>query len=582
MAAIFDTSFIGGDAIFDTSFADEAPVAMTLVTDIDAGNVSAGSTTITDADTAEPTVNLAHRTDAGDWRHLHFAVENAAGKRPIFKAPRTTRYNNATPGTEYRPVWTQDFVTWTRAPSRTLTGGTSGTIDWQFTDPLPAGRVYIATQPLGRQADAVALTTHLLTAHASVASPTASAGAGGVFFTSPAETDGIGRAVGGNPMYAIDLKFGGSTTDGGPKRKLVMISGIHAAGEQTCWISFMHCLDFILNSSAAAAVALRANWDISLYYNITPNGIVSGDNRTNPSRSDDPNRIWHTPNVEIAATQAAIIADLDGGRFDAFFSWHGWSSTPTTSPFLGWLSPTQYALGTRSAATQAFIDAGTTIFGIAPTFDTSGTSTTDVWWAESQGAVISFDAETQQNGTTDPAAYQLTGESWAKTLQAVDADGLFWESSGASGELHATISDVTATLAGTAGVSGELHATVSDVTATLEGMAGGAGVSGELHGTVSDVVATFEGLTEASVLRLNALLREFPPSTALFAGTVEVIVLSTPAPRSLVYQAEGISISEGALEITGAAFSTLGEIFDVVIIESNTVRGVFQATVVEP
>lgn len=520
MAAIFDSFFVTGDAVFDASFEDDLPVAMTLVTDFDAGNVSQGSTTITGADTSTPTVNIVARADAGDWRHLFFAVENAAGKSPIFKAPRTTRYNNTAPDVEYRPVWTQDFVTWTRAPSRTLVGGTSGTIDWQFTDPLPAGRVYIATQPLGRQADAVALTSRLLTTYSSVASPTASADAGGVFFTSPAETDGIGRAVGGNPMYAIDLKFGGSTTDGGPKRKLVVISGIHAAGEQTCWIPFMRFLDFVLDSSDAAAVALRANWDISLYYNITPNGIVSGDNRTNPSRSDDPNRIWHTPNVEIAATQAAIIADLGGGRFDAFFSWHGWSMTPTTSPFLGWLSPTQYDLGTRSAATQAFIDSGTTIFGVAPTFDTSGTSTTDVWWAESQGAGIAFDAEVQQNGTTDPAVYQLIGESWAKTLQAVDAAGEFWESTGAaSGTLNATISDVIATLEGTAGgagVSGELHTTLANVTATLTGTVTAAG---ELHATISNIVATISG-TAAVSGELHATISNV---TATLTGVIVVL-----------------------------------------------------------
>ncbi|HEX7720280.1 MAG TPA: hypothetical protein VF389_10775, partial [Woeseiaceae bacterium] len=321
-----------------------AAVPIVLVTDIDAGNVSQSATVITGADTAEPVIDIEHRPDAGDWRHLHFAVENAEGKRPIFRAKRTTRYSNATtPPIEFRLLWTQDFITWTRAPSRTLTGGTTGTIDWQFTDPLPAGRVYIATQPLGRQSDAVALTTRLLTDYPSVVTPTASADAGGVYFTSPAENDGTGRPCGGHPLYALDLKFGGSTTDGQPKRKLVIISGIHAAGEQTCWIPFVRFLDFVLDSADAAAVALRANWDLSLYYNITPNGIYSGDNRTNPSRHDDPNRILDDPNVEIAATVAAIIADLAGGRFDAFFSWHGWGSH--TNPFLMYLSPSQYNAG---------------------------------------------------------------------------------------------------------------------------------------------------------------------------------------------------------------------------------------------
>lgn len=432
----------------------EASVAMTLVTDIDAGNVSQGSTTITGADTSTPTVNIVARADAGDWRHLFFAVENAEGKSPIFKAPRSSRYNNPTPDTEYRPVWTQDFITWTRAPSRSLVGGTTGTIDWQFTDPLPSGRVYVATQPLGRQADAVALTTRLLTDYPSVISPAASSDSGGVFFTSPAETDGIGRAAGGHPLYGLKARFGGSTTDGGPKRKLVVISGIHAAGEQTCWIAFVRFLNFVLDSSDAAAVAVRANWDIDLYYNITPNGVYSGHNRTNPSRTGDPNRIWDAPNVEIAATQAAILNEIDGGRFDAFFSWHGFSSE--TKPFLMYLTSAEYNAGTRSALTQAFIDEGTTLFGVSPTLETSGTNNTDVWWALTNGAAVAIDTEVQQNGSTAPETYQHIGESWAKTLQAVDAAGEFWApSETAAGEVAAlSLSAPASTAAASTSASG--------------------------------------------------------------------------------------------------------------------------------
>lgn len=566
MSAVFDSYFVSGDAVFDASFADAPAGSLTLVTDIDAGNVSQGSTTITGADTSEPVVNLAHRPDAGNWRHLHFAVENAEGKRPIFKAPRTTRYTNSDPSSEYRPVWTQDFVTWTRAPSRTLSGGTSGTIDWQFTDPLPAGRVYIATQPLGRQADAVALTSRLLTTYSSVASPTASADAGGVFFTSPAENDGTGRACGGHPLYAVDLKFGGATTDGGPKRKLVVIAGIHAAGEATSWIPFMRFLDYILDSSDAPAVAVRANWDITCYYNITPNGVYSGDNRTNPSRGSDPNRIWDAPNVEIAATQAAILDDIDGGRFDAFFSWHGWSSS--TNPFLMYLIGPEYTAGTRSALTQAFIDEGTTIFGGAPSLSTSGTNNTDVWWAITNGAAFAADTEVQQNGSTAASTYQLTGESWAKTLQAVDAAGEFWESTGAaSGTLNATISDVTATLEGTAGggagVSGELHTTLTDITATLTGTAGGAGVSGELHSTLSDATATLEGST-AAVGELHASTSDV---IAILAGYVTITGELHATVSDIIAMISGVSLGPAGvdLEIVKRWCRIDGSEFDVIL-----------------
>jgi len=543
MSAIFDSSYVSGDAIFDVSYADEIDGDIVLVTAIDAGNVSQGSTVITAADTSEPVINLAHRTDAGDWRHLHFAVENAAGRRPIFKAPRTTRYNNPTPDTEYRPVWTQDFATWYRAPSRTLTGGTSGTIDWQFDEAFPAGRVYVATQPLGRQADAVALTARLLDDYSTVCSPADSADAGGVFFTSPAENDGTGRACGGHPLYALQLRFGGATTDGGPKRKLVVMSGIHAAGEQTCWIPFVRFLNFILDSSDAAAVAVRANWDIDLYYNITPNGVYSGHNRTNPSRSGDPNRIWDAPNVEIAATQAAILADIDGGRFDAFFSWHGFSSE--TSPFLMYLSSTQYNSGTRSDLTQAFIDEGTTLFGVAPTLESSGTNNTDVWWAETNGAAVAIDTEVQQNGSTAAATYQHIGESWAKTLRAVDADGLFW--SAPVGDLIAFGGDSDAALTGWVGVRGSLIATGEASSAALSGSIGA--TDGALHAVGADSAATLSG----QIVARGALAASGYDTTAMLSGWVGVRgSLAASGGDSSATLGGSVTTADGMLIATGS------------------------------
>ena len=401
----------------------EDAVPLVLVTDIDAGNVSQSLSTVSDPTSAAPVISLAHRSDAGSWRHLLFALDGAAGKRPVFKAPRSTRYTNTDPTADYRPVWTHDFKTWVRAPSRQLVGGASGTIEWQFTDPFPDGRVYIATQPLGRQIDATYLAEELLADYSSVCSPISSANAQGVFFTSPAENDGTGRAVGAHPLYGLRLRFGGVTNDGGPKRRLVMIAGIHAAGEATSWLPFVNCLRWMLDSASAEAVAFRANWDVDLYYNITPNGLYGGNNRRNFRGASDPNRIWDNPDAQIAATQSAILSEIAGGRFDAFYSWHAWSSA--SSPFLCYVTPSQANVGTRTAVMQAMIDTATAIFGTSASITSSGTYNTDVWWAEQQGCPVAFDTEVQQNGSTDPAIYQAIGESWAKTLQAVDAAGWF-------------------------------------------------------------------------------------------------------------------------------------------------------------
>lgn len=565
MSAIFDSSYVSGDAIFDVSYADEVSGDIVLITAIDAGNVSQGSTVITGASTAEPVVNLAHRPDAGEWRHLHFALENAEGRRPIFKAPRTTRYTNSNPATEYRPVWTQDFVTWYRAPSRTLTGDVTGTIDWQFDEPFPAGRVYVATQPLGRQADAVALTVRLLDDYSTVCSPADSADAGGVYFTSPAELDGTGRECGGHPMFALQLRFGGSTTDGGPKRKLVMIAGLHAAGEQTSWVPFLRFLDFVLDSVDAAAVALRSNWDINLYYNITPNGVYSGDNRTNPSRGSDPNRVWDSPNAEVGATQTAILAGIDGGRFDAFMSWHSYSSH--TNPFIAYSSAIHDSVGTRSALVQAFLTEGAAIFGTTPAFSGEGGSERDMGWAELvAGAAVALDTEVQQNGSTAPATYQHIGESWAKTLQAVDASGLFW--SAPVDSLVAFGGDSDATLTGWVGVRGSLIASGEASSAGLSGLIGT--TDGALTATGANSTATLSG----QIVVRGALAASGYDTTATLSGWVGVRgSLAAAGGDSAAVLAGGDSHIAGILIAAGTdSLATLTGVFDPTAFSIQTIR----------
>lgn len=141
-----------GRAQFVPAWAEEG-VRLVLVTDIDTCNVSASLSSVTAALSDSPVVSMERRPDAGGWRHFLFAVDGAEGKTPVFRFSLATRADRETPRADYLPVWTQDFVTWHSAPSRTVVGGmSSGYMEWQFSAPLPAGRVYVASHPLGRQA----------------------------------------------------------------------------------------------------------------------------------------------------------------------------------------------------------------------------------------------------------------------------------------------------------------------------------------------------------------------------------------------------------------------------------------------
>lgn len=408
--------------------------AITVITDIDGGNVDPDAVVITDATSDTPTIycDVRESTKVRSWRHFMFAVEGAEGKSPVFQFNLATREYPASVAADWSPVYTttpEDHTSWVRATSRTFVGGTAGVLEWSFDAPLPAGRVYIADLPMGRQADVEALAAELLLE--SYASPAASADEDGVYYTSPAATDDLGRAIGGHPMYAIKLAWPGTaTTDGGPKRQLVVLTHIHAAGEACSWVPFRYWLDWVLGASSEAA-AFRANWDLHLYMGLTPNGLYAGYKRQG-DRNFDPNRVWAGAStlVEIEATKAAITTDLNlpTGRFDALYSWHGWvQKTNAWNAYVAY--PTDTDSGTRSPQMQAMIDTGASIFGESlGTPASSGTSNTDVWWARANGASVAFDTEVGQSIPSTHTFLKSVGENWGKLLQAVDAAGEFWDS----------------------------------------------------------------------------------------------------------------------------------------------------------
>lgn len=501
----------GANAQFRAAWLD-ASATISVVTDVDAGNIDPALVTIDNTDPSAPIIWLDYRAATGSdgWRHFLFAVENAEGKRPIFRMNRATMSGpTIAPAADSLPNLTTDFTTYTLAPTRTLIGGSTGYIEWQFTDPLPSGRVYVMDRPIGRQADAVTLASDLLTNYASVVTPSASANASGVFATSPAETDDLGRQVGSNPMYALKFAWGGSTTDGGPKRKLVVFAGIHSAGENASFIPFRRFLYWALNDSSQAAQNLRANWDIYAYFNLTPNGIKGGHRRWNFRSSQDPNRDFKLSGASVLAeiTSARTVSTADVGTCDAFFSWHGYS-TQTTAFIPG---KNDQNSPTASSAVATFISIGEGIFGAsALAYDSDGLANTDAWWAEAVlGAKAAFHAEIPQRGTSTLAYYETIGENWAKTLEATDAQGVFYSAAAsASGDvapiaLSAPAGDATGATVGEGSASGvvasvALTAPAGTATATASASASGAAPIVVLSAPAGTATGTTAGAANAS------------------------------------------------------------------------------------
>ncbi|HRO60961.1 MAG TPA: hypothetical protein PK177_17645 [Burkholderiaceae bacterium] len=461
MLAQFRSSYASGLAQFRAAYSLAAG-DIAIITDVDAGNIDPALVTIDSTNPSSPIVWLDTRAATNPWRHFLFAVENAEGLTPIFRISRASMTSSGTlPTSEALANMTTDFVTFTRAPARSF-GGPPDYIQWQFSDPLPSGRVYIMDRPIGRQEDAGVLAAELLSNHEGIVSPAPSANPLGVYAVSPAETDDLGRQIGGNPMYALRFAWGGATTDGGPKRKLVMFSGIHAAGENVCFIPFRRFLRWVLTDSSQAAQNLRSNWDIYAYWNLNPNGIKGGHRRTTFRSSADPNRVWRLSSdsllAEITATRAAAMADT-GGQCDALISWHGYASQ--TTHFI----PARNAQNSPAmgADVAAFIANGETIFGSrALDYPMSGITNSDNWWGQAAlGAKVSLLAELPQRGDSSLEYYEGTGEKWARSLEATDAQGIFW--SGAIGALSAA-SLITATATGTLTTGIPLAGAASSIT----------------------------------------------------------------------------------------------------------------------
>lgn len=411
---------------------DGRDLPITVIAAIENGGMDQDSVDIQGADTLTPTIYIDRRKTpasgtGNQWRHAAFAVENAKGKTPLFRINRSTKDGNAIQTSTWRPVYTVDFVHWVQSDTVTFDGGASGTFEFSFSDPLPAGRVYIASNLYGRQKDADDFAAHLLTEYPTIAHPTASADQDGVYAISPAETDDLGREIGGNNQYGIRLQFGGSTTDGKRKRKLVVIAGIHAAGEQQCWWPFYESIKWLLDSSDTEAANLRANWDVYLYFLINPNGVRGGNSRRTFRHSVDPNRDWKPVGqsgalVEVTTVRDTVLADV--GSADAFFSWHG--DVYSTSVFQTWVWTPDASSTTRGPLMQAMIDAGTTIFGKSPSIATSSSNNTDVWFGRNAlGAPVSFDTEVGAMAGSTRAYFQTLGTGWMKTLEAVDRQNLF-------------------------------------------------------------------------------------------------------------------------------------------------------------
>lgn len=437
MAYLFDVNTESTKRIFGESISSASSMIQ-IDCNIDNGCFDQGALIFYDPMGHAPEIFFERRSvpnsgTGGLWRHFTAKVSNAEGRKPLFKVSRLYRDGNGTHDlSKWRCVYTQDFSTWVSSDSITLAGGSTGSYNFSFPNPLPAGDVVIAHNLYGRQQEADAFATWLLTTHSAIASPTQPEFTSGVYVTSTVENGDLGQPVGGLNQYAIKLAFGGSTTDGKRKRKAVVIAGIHSAGEAQSWWAFYESIYWIVTSADIEAQNLRANFDFYIYFNLNANGIKAGTSRMTPRSSTDPNRAWSglgfvSPIVEIDQIKRRIYDDV-GGTCDAFFSWHG--DVYKTNDAMTWLRPNDFNAGTRRPAIQALLTAAQARYGYAADISLTDTNNTDLWFAEVVlGTTLYFNVENPSMSISTRTAFARTGQIWMASLSDVDQQGFFFSGS---------------------------------------------------------------------------------------------------------------------------------------------------------
>lgn len=559
--------------------------ATTVDWDIDAGNILPGFTTITDANTATPIIEVRPRQTLGGegptarWIHWRFRANHVAGKRPRIRVNVSGRYlGNYVAG--WRPWWTSDHVTWHRFASLVSLSATWAI--FEFPEDLTDNVIYISDHPAFRVQDFSDLAATLASDSSGLVSPSALADEQGVIGTSPAENDDLSRAVGEHEIYGFVLGSGTPTDDGGPKRWMIVDCGIHPGEILDGW-PLRGIVDYYLSGEDARADKLRSNWNIGIYFCLTPNGRYGGNWRGNWRNYKDPNRDWGGTGAfaleESVIVRDAVLADLDGAVESVGLSLHTAASATTENRlFCSTALP-------DPTIQNAWLDAVDSIDGT--TWDRIDTNipASVAGWHVVRGADVGVILEMGTRSNTTLDRYHQLGRRLLEATAEADAQGYFYQPDGESG---GSVAQVTVSATGTGQASGVSQGgSVANVaivatgvgsaaeiaqggsTAQLSISAQGAGFAGsdQAGGSTSPVTVSATGAgtghesaqggstAAVSVIAEGAGI----PSTGQSGGsTSNVIALPTGAGIAKEHSAGG-SIAGISVTATGAGESSEGQ-----------------------
>ncbi len=249
-------------------------------------------------------------------RFLFAQVDGVLGQAPVFRLRRTNL--GLTIGANSRFAFSYDGITWERFANRS---SDASHYIWSHNAAFAASRVYVSLWPAWTTGRTLPWIQSLV-GTGYVSDTTSSSGF--VFGTRTETVDELGDVVSATPMYAFRISTPGLAPDGNPKRKVVLISGVHGS-EDVGNYALKGAVEFLVADDLRAAVA-RAWFDFYVYPLVSSAGRKGGGTRgdfQSGYMTGDTNRNWSNPMFEtLVKHKAAILADT-GGSASVFIDFHG-------------------------------------------------------------------------------------------------------------------------------------------------------------------------------------------------------------------------------------------------------------------
>lgn len=393
--------------------------AITIYNTADRGTADLANSSVT-PNGSTPTIAVKNRwfaDNSSGARNTLFHVTGVNGLRPVFDVDRSnmelTGYTGKFKWSYTGEIGTwNDFTTTTRESSPNVyrsqnsAAFTQDTVYVSMANPWRIGY----TLPWIQSLESSGYVSYAPSGGSSYQFETRSA-------TTNGSTAGTGDAIAAQPLYSFKISSGaGNAPDGNPKRKLVMMSGMHAA-EDVGNYALKGAVEF-LASSDPLAVSVRQWFDAYVYPVVASAGRAGGATRNdfeNLYKTQDVNRSWDdVPVLEtITKHKAAVLSDV-GSTVHVFMDFHG--SHLTTDDY-------SYFEGTSGDSYGAKWDAAIDTHDVTTINYSSSTEYSSSWFKTNKSCHYSLTPECGFLGEWTTASKELFGAANIKAIGTLISQG---------------------------------------------------------------------------------------------------------------------------------------------------------------